>query len=223
MNQITIVPYSSNDDNKVAKILQGIAYVIWVIGGIAALGLMLSGCAESSAMRDSYYYGSGSADMVMGTSLAAGLVTGVVMFVSGLGVYALAEIIRLLQKNATTMYEVRGLENFTAEPGKKEKAPEIPKKQVPLETYPGSSSSGNPGSHIPDNSEMQNVGPKALKVLKKDFSKVVLFEERPDVVAQVVCPVCGTVQASTRNVCHKCSAEFVFKGEGKDFLYERFL
>ena len=143
------------------------------------------------------------------------------MFVSGLGVYALAEIIRLLQKNATTQYEVRGIENLIVAPGKKENASESPKKQAPLETYPGSSFPERHDFHMPDNSEMQGVGPQALKVLKKDFSRIVLFEERPDVVSQVVCPVCGTAQSSTRNKCHKCSAEFVFEGEGKDYLFNQ--
>lgn len=104
--QATLEPIQFDDKSGLATFFQFIGIIVWCVGAVGVVFAVLA------------YMGIGSFieifDMVLpeGLSVPTIVMMGLAVFFIGLPMLAIAEIIRLLKRSATTIYAVRGLDSM---------------------------------------------------------------------------------------------------------------
>lgn len=166
-----IKPEGGDAENSVASAIHILAWVT-IIGGLI-LGLILG--------KNPYYNEFSFALAVV--YWAAGIVTGIMLM-------GFAEIIRLLQLNATKEYKV------------------YCNKMIFVQT-----AQENPTK----NDWQTSVVADKEKTVEQDVSSVNQVEKEAHFVSRpedmLECPLCGKKQSSKRGVCFDCGAKFIFDDE----------
>ena len=104
--QATLEPIQFDDKSGLAVFFQFAGIIIWCVGAVGVVFAVLA------------YLGIGSFieifDMFLpeGLSIPTIVIMGLAVFFIGLPMLAIAEIIRLLKRSATTIYAVRGLDSM---------------------------------------------------------------------------------------------------------------
>ena len=102
--QVTMEPIQSNRKNAIATIYTVLAILTWCLGGVLTVfsALAYAGVGTFNEMFGEAYIDAFTLELVIGI--------GVGVIAAGFTFLTIAEVLKLLQKNASTVYAIRGLD-----------------------------------------------------------------------------------------------------------------
>ncbi len=102
--QVTLEPIQSDRKNAVATIYTVLAILTWCLGGVLTVfsALAYAGVGSFNEMFGEEFMDSFTLELVISI--------GVGVLFAGFSFFTIAEVLKLLQKNASTVYAIRGLD-----------------------------------------------------------------------------------------------------------------